>query len=555
MNEAHHPAPDLPAPVKMTNPKIIGDFVIENEIGKGSFATVYKGFRLSNGQSVAVKVISKEKLNKRLLQNLEAEISIMRSCSHDNIVELIETRKTENHYYLVMEYCAGGDFSKWLRKRKVICENDARYFLKQLANGLALMREKNLIHRDLKPQNLLLTERNKEHCCLKIADFGFAKHLNGAADLAATVCGSPLYMAPEILFYQKYDSKADLWSAGIILYEMLWGKPPFRADNHIELTRKLSQKPQLKFPNYIQIIERIKNDPNGVPQCTVIPISVSEECKDMLSRLLALDSRERISFEDFFHHPFFKGPLNAPLPPTKCLFSQAKEEFPQEEEPSPSAEDFEEAEEENLPAKIENLLSTCSENELQVYKKLCKEVKYASFLVQLFEETGNKTILVEIVQFLVASVEYAKKRLVNVRRTAPKIQKIAKWINETVEKCLETLDSTNTSQAPDTEKVNTKNLMLLKAIETGKNAAVEEALGYLESALHLYEIAHFLFCFIVGDHQNSCNIKEGEIFELSNDSESSLCSQNPVKEEEALQKFHELLNLRIIHLRSICKVC
>ena len=204
-----------------------------------------------------------------------------------------------------MEYCPGGDFGKWLRRRKIISEADAKFYLGQVAKGLFFMHERGLLHRDLKPQNFLMTEWGKSRCCLKIGDFGFAKHLSGAADLAATVCGSPLYMAPEILMWERYDAKADLWSIGVILYEMLWGRPPFRAENHIELARKFTQKPQVKFPAFIQIIEKARNDTSACPQSTVIPIEISPDCKNLLVRLLVVDPQERISFEDFFSHPFF----------------------------------------------------------------------------------------------------------------------------------------------------------------------------------------------------------------------------------------------------------
>jgi len=130
-----------------------------------------------------------------------------------------------------------------------------RSFLRQLARALKFLRGRNLIHRDIKPQNLLLKPASSEELArghplgvpiLKVADFGFARSLPNAM-MAETLCGSPLYMAPEILRYEKYDAKADLWSVGAVLYETTVGRPPFRAQNHIELLKKIEHSKGIEF--------------------------------------------------------------------------------------------------------------------------------------------------------------------------------------------------------------------------------------------------------------------------------------------------------------------
>lgn len=370
-----------------TRPRIIGDFIIEEEVGRGSFATVYKGFHKHTGLNVAVKVIQREKLNHKLLQNLEAEINLLKECNHENIVKLLVAKKTENHIYLIMEYCSGGDFAKWLRKRKVINETDARFYLGQLAMGLSFMHSKGLIHRDLKPQNFLLTEKDKDYCCLKIADFGFAKHLNSTADLAATVCGSPLYMAPEILTYEKYDGRADLWSLGIILYEMIWGKPPFRANNHIELAQKYIQKQQLKFPTHIQIIETMTNGTSST-KSTIIQIKVSNECKDLLNKLLQVNPKERISFKNFFTHPFFSLPIERPIP----VYQRLKDI------PNGNSMSF-------LGEQYDSLTDQCSAQTV----RLVNDCKWAHFLLLIYEETNNFSVLQEVARLLKCSIQYCSE--------------------------------------------------------------------------------------------------------------------------------------------------
>lgn len=151
------------------------------------------------------------------------------------------------------------------------------------------------MHRDIKPQNLLLVQSSNEDelPTLKVADFGFARFLPGA-NLADTLCGSPLYMGPEILSYKKYDAKADLWSVGAVLYEMVTGRPPFRAQNHIELLKKIQENnDQIHFPD-----ERNHD------------IIIGSDLKDLIRKLLRKNPVERMSFEEFFNHPaVVKQPL------------------------------------------------------------------------------------------------------------------------------------------------------------------------------------------------------------------------------------------------------
>ena len=138
------------------------------------------------------------------------------------------------------------------------------------------------MQRDLKPQNLLLSD-NTPQAVLKIADFGFARHLQ-QQELADTLCGSPLYMAPEILQSQKYDAKADLWSVGTILYELVVGRPPFNGSNHVVLLQNI-ERHEAKIPD--QIARHL-----------------SPACIDLIYSLLKRNPVQRISFEEFFSHPF-----------------------------------------------------------------------------------------------------------------------------------------------------------------------------------------------------------------------------------------------------------
>lgn len=219
-------------------------------------------------------------------------------------------QKTDNFIYLVMEYCEGGDLSQYLRKKLILKESEAQSLLQQLTSALKVLWDNNLIHRDLKPQNLLLQHDTDGKVILKIADFGFARYVE-PTDLAETLCGSPLYMAPEILRYEKYDSKADLWSVGAIAYEMVFGSPPYKADNHIHLLRLIesSDDSKLNFPSIVTIKQKSQKSNSFLKEKFVsvnFNIETSDIFRDLLLKLLKKDPNKRISFEEFFTHQFVK---------------------------------------------------------------------------------------------------------------------------------------------------------------------------------------------------------------------------------------------------------
>ena len=259
----------------------VGNYVIfKKRIGKGAFSNIYKGYHKHTKEMVAIKEISLETLNK-YEKSLRRETQIMRQLNHPNIVRLIESMiddKTDN-VYMVMEFFARGDFSKFLKKRP-LKEKYAVKYLKQILEGMKYLLSHKIIHRDLKPQNILVSDTGM----LKITDFGFARYFDNDI-LIQTICGSPLYMAPEIMKNKKYDYKSDLWSIGIIFYEMLIGKPPFQAKNIYELIRK------------------IENDRVIIPSKYNLSIS----CQDLLKGLLQKDPNKRISWEQFFEHPLLKN--------------------------------------------------------------------------------------------------------------------------------------------------------------------------------------------------------------------------------------------------------
>ncbi|TMW62224.1 hypothetical protein Poli38472_009717 [Pythium oligandrum] len=284
-------------------------FRLVETIGRGSYGTVHKAINLSSGAAVAVKLISKDKLRRpHERRSIEKEIETMRVAverfenGHPHIVRLLCTKESQHHIYIVLEYCAGGDLADVMKASRGLSEEQARLYMSQLASGLQFLRSQSVVHRDLKPANLLLSSRNQANAKLKIADFGFARELQSES-LAESVVGSPLYMAPELLEYKSYDAKADLWSVGIILYEMLVNDHPFlvvdksHATNHLALRRNIQR--YFERYHYIRLPEHIK---------------VSPECEELLQGLLRIDPRQRISFEDFFQAPFLLPPVPTEAP-------------------------------------------------------------------------------------------------------------------------------------------------------------------------------------------------------------------------------------------------
>jgi len=274
-------------------------------IGHGAFAVVYKGrVKMRPNQIVAIKAITKKNLAKS--QNLLGkEIKILKELTllqHENVVALLDCKETSNHVYLVMEYCNGGDLADYLNAKGTLSEDTIRSFLRQLAGAMKAMVSKDIVHRDLKPQNILLSHDGKtknpqpQDITLKIADFGFARFLQDGV-MAATLCGSPMYMAPEVIMSLQYNSKADLWSLGTIVFQCLTGKAPFQA-----------QTPQALKHFY-------EKNANLSPR---IPNGTSPELAHLLFGLLKRDARERIDFETFFNHPFIRPavPVAPPPPPT-----------------------------------------------------------------------------------------------------------------------------------------------------------------------------------------------------------------------------------------------
>ena len=198
--------------------------IIPIELGIGSYGRVYLVTNKFNNKKYALKVINKNKLMQiysdcRLVQN---EVEIHSKLNHPNIIRLYNMKETENEIQILLEYAEKGSLFDLIQKTNGLDELKAFEYFIQIVNAVYFIHQNNIIHRDIKPENILIDENN----ALKLCDFGWAKELN--VNKRATFCGTMEYMAPEIVGSEMYDFSVDIWSLGILLYELIMGHSPFR---------------------------------------------------------------------------------------------------------------------------------------------------------------------------------------------------------------------------------------------------------------------------------------------------------------------------------------
>lgn len=258
---------------------IIGDYKFEKpRIGRGAFSNIYKGKHIHTNLPVAVKEMPYEKI-KKIKENIKREFTLLKTLDHPNIIRLYDVffDESSKNIYFMIDLHEMGDLSSHLKNKK-IKEKYAKNYMRQIKDGLEYLYNQKILHRDLKPQNILVSKDNR----LIITDFGFARYFESDM-LLQTICGSPLYMAPEILLKKKYSIISDLWSVGIIMFEILFAKLPFDSKNLVELIHKIKKK---------EVI--IPKDP-----------TISNHAEDLLLKLLKKDPSKRCNWDTFFTHIWF----------------------------------------------------------------------------------------------------------------------------------------------------------------------------------------------------------------------------------------------------------
>lgn len=271
----------LPSTAEATT-ALFGKYELGKLLGCGAFAKVYHARNLENGQSVAVKVINKKKINAiGLAGNVKREISIMSRLRHPNIVRLQEVLATKTKIYFIMEFAKGGELFAKISSRGRFSEDLSRRLFQQLISAVGYCHNRNIFHRDLKPENLLLDDKGN----LKVSDFGLSavKEQIRVDGMLHTLCGTPAYVAPEILAKRGYDgAKVDIWSCGVILFVLAAAYLPFNDPNLMAMYRKIYTG-EFKCPRWF-----------------------SPDLRRFLSRLMDTNPETRITVDEILRDPWFR---------------------------------------------------------------------------------------------------------------------------------------------------------------------------------------------------------------------------------------------------------
>jgi fused-like protein len=229
----------MPAPLPTLN-RVPGsgvgasdDYHILELVGEGSFGKVYKARRKFTGAITAMKFIAKHGKTEKDIKSLRQEIEILRGLKHENIIAMVDSFETKAEFCVVTEF-AQGELFEILEDDQCLPEEEVRAIAKQLVRALYYLHSNRIIHRDMKPQNILIGARR----VVKLCDFGFARAMSSATMVLTSIKGTPLYMAPELVQEQPYNHTVDLWSLGVILYELFVGQPPFYTNSIYSLIQK-----------------------------------------------------------------------------------------------------------------------------------------------------------------------------------------------------------------------------------------------------------------------------------------------------------------------------
>mgnify|MGYP000250286629 FL=1 len=253
------------------------NYKVMEKIGKGMFGSVYKARRRLTAQIVALKLIPKSGKNGKEKAGLRREIEILKGLKHDNIILLLDDFETDEHFCVVTEY-ARGELFEVLQREKRLPESLVQNIAFQLVMALQYLHQRRVIHRDMKPQNVLISAKGT----VKLCDFGFARSNIDRRNLIKSIKGTPLYMAPELVCNKAYDHRVDLWSLGVIVYELYYGAPPFVADG---------------FPQLFEVIQS---------HTVVYDETISASFRGFLRGLLVKDPAQRLQWPDLASHDFVR---------------------------------------------------------------------------------------------------------------------------------------------------------------------------------------------------------------------------------------------------------
>ncbi|OHS97083.1 CAMK family protein kinase [Tritrichomonas foetus] len=275
---------------RISHPRQIRQYTLTNELGSGSYSVVCKAFNKQNRRNFAVKIFPKTNLSEPgEAERFQREINSMACLRHDNLVALYDFFWDDKNFYMVIDYCPGGELFNYIVEHDRMEEPVAALIFKQIASAISFCHQRGVAHRDLKPENVLIDR----YPHIKVSDFGLCGFINND-QLMQTFCGSPAYCAPECLAKKEYDGRlSDVWSLGTILYSMVTGDNPWNYSNTTQMIH------QILAANY------------------TVPDYVSESCKDLIQGMLRVNPDDRISVEDILEHPWLElaNEANVKMPP------------------------------------------------------------------------------------------------------------------------------------------------------------------------------------------------------------------------------------------------
>ena len=264
----------------------INDYKLEKLIGTGTFGEIYQGLEIHSGKKVAVKRMKKKLLYENgsfLLNAYKKEVEIMKLCECENSIKFICDFESDNNLNIIMELC-DKDLLCYLYERKTpFTIDEIRETFLQLNNAFHKMRYNNILHRDLKLGNVLIkfTDETKMHFIPKLADYGFSKQLS-IYNTRTTHLGTPATMAPEIMMNLPYDEKSDLWSVGVMMYQLYYKEIPYDGMTETEILNKIKSNTPYKQPE-------------------------DKYFRDLLNKIFVINPQNRLSWDEYFNHPFFTG--------------------------------------------------------------------------------------------------------------------------------------------------------------------------------------------------------------------------------------------------------
>ncbi|XP_070581281.1 serine/threonine-protein kinase 33-like [Ptychodera flava] len=258
-------------------------------LGKGSFGKVLEAVRIDDNTRWAIKIVNKEKAGSSAVKLLEREVAILKRVNHIHIIHLEEIFETAKRMYLVMEICDAGELQS-LFKKGTFTEEETRTLIERLASAISYLHKNDIVHRDIKLENILLSTdpcKPDDKLIIKVTDFGLSVVKGNVNSALQDFCGTPMYMAPEVVIGRSYTQQCDTWSIGVIAYTLIQGSPPFVGKDEESL------------------YENIKK--GELDLSTGVWTEISEAAKDAIQGMLKVDPAHRLTASEVLDHPWITG--------------------------------------------------------------------------------------------------------------------------------------------------------------------------------------------------------------------------------------------------------